>query len=773
MREHVETAWGRVRARSGRRGAQHAIAMLGALALVAALAGTAPGAADAGPGARATGSRTAAPTKVPAAKPAVPVAEDSNGFASITITEDKATSTYGDTVHFFGEVHDESQSCASPVGTCDIPTGLITLSYSDGTTTHNIGFGALSPSGDADDFAAYDIPVTGLPAGTYVVNAAYSEGNFDDTNTIGFDAHHTVLPVTCAPSISQSSPASNPGASVTFTADFGALGNRFSGNVVFSDSTGLLANPAVVYDAGTTHTTASFSTSGLSQGHTIVKAFWTHPNDSYADCDFGSVDHFVSNDLPPVAGDDSYGTLMNTPVVMHLFDNDSDDNGIDHVEFLNSPENGEIDGFDDDTGVGTYVPDEDFAGDDGFDYEIFDAIGQGTVAHVNIAVDCVPDAVNDSFTVNTSPYEAVPYALLDNDFYCDSSTPTILSQPAHGAVVLHAFGAFTYTPVTDYEGPDSFTYGYEGSNDQATVSLTVDIDWSTVTTTEPPTSTTTSTTTTTEPPTSTTTSTTEPPTSTTTSTTEPPTSTTEPPTSTTTSTTEPPTSTTEPPTSTTTSTSTTTTTAPTTTTTTTPPPTVSEDHVTAWYESLLGRAPDPGGLGHWAGQLDAGVSARTVAKRIIGSTEFRRRLVRDAYHVCLGRSADPSGLAYWVGKLAGGTSPDRLRVELLASNEAWTQAGHDAADWAGAAYDALLGRAPSVAERSQVIAALRAGSSRRATALALATRPEAHRHRAAFWYDALLGRPPTAEEAIDWADAMAIGTPELTLVAELAATLAD
>ena len=193
--------------------------------------------------------------------------------------------------------------------------------------------------------------------------------------------------------------------------------------------------------------------------------------------------------------------------------------------------------------------------------------------------------------------------------------------------------------------------------------------------------------------------------------------------------------------------------------------------MTTWYHVLLGRDPDPAGLDHWAGLLDDGVSGRTVAHRITSSAEFRRRLVRDAYHSCLGRSPDPGGLAYWVSQLTGGTSPGRLRTALLASNEAWTQADHDAADWAGAVYDALLGRAPSVAERSKVVAALRAGVTRRAAASAVASLPEAHRHRAAVWYQEILHRPPTAEEAIDWADEMANGTPELTLVVELAATI--
>ena len=37
-------------------------------------------------------------------------------------------------------------------------------------------------------------------------------------------------------------------------------------------------------------------------------------------------------------------------------------------------------------------------------------------------------------------------------------TPSVVSAPAHGTVVLNANGTFTYTPATGYSGTDTFTY---------------------------------------------------------------------------------------------------------------------------------------------------------------------------------------------------------------------------------------------------------------------------------------------------------------------------
>ena len=58
---------------------------------------------------------------------------------------------------------------------------------------------------------------------------------------------------------------------------------------------------------------------------------------------------------------------------------------------------------------------------------------------------------------------AAPGVLL-NDRDPDSLPSRIRIVPgsatgtAHGSVVLNANGSFTYTPVTDYFGPDTFSY---------------------------------------------------------------------------------------------------------------------------------------------------------------------------------------------------------------------------------------------------------------------------------------------------------------------------
>lgn len=68
--------------------------------------------------------------------------------------------------------------------------------------------------------------------------------------------------------------------------------------------------------------------------------------------------------------------------------------------------------------------------------------------------------------------------VMGNDLHPEFSavSVSVVSQPAHGSVLLNSDGSFTYTPAIDYSGTDSFVYELEdaaGQTAQATVTLTV------------------------------------------------------------------------------------------------------------------------------------------------------------------------------------------------------------------------------------------------------------------------------------------------------------
>ena len=680
-----------------------------------------------------------------------PAAADSNGATVLFLdTFDVREVQFGDSVEISGYLQDLSKSCLGITHACDTPTGQVRFF---GTTSDDvpIDYGTVpvtpNPADPEIEYGNFKnvIPPEKFSPGTKYIGYEYS-GNFDTYQS--YTEVHVSRRQCSGFTLAQSSAGSKPNESVTFTADLGPLaaGRPRTGTITIFEGNQLLASSSSLPDGRSFAT----STASLPQGSTDLQA--TYSGDAYYEgCTSTIATHQVSADAYPTAVDDFVTTDVGEPVTINMLANDFDDGPSTRYEILGNPDFGDLEGIS--TGA-VYTPDPDMGSyEDSFPYVIYDSIGQSSaVARVHIQVGCTPATEPDRYAVGQESTLTVTGAgVTENDDSCDGSPVSVRTQPSHGTLALAADGSFVYKPAVGYWGPDTFSYEYAEGLDtpvSETVYLNVRAKGTEVTTT---------TTTTTEP---------------TTTTTEPTTTTSSTTTSTSTTTTEPSTTTTS---TTSTSTSTTTsTTAPTsTTTTTTPPPvlTPSEQKVTAWYDALLGRAPDPGGLRHWSGKVDGGTRPLSVTSQLVSSSEFSRRVVRDAYRTCLGRRADAGGLTYWANRVQAGGSVDELRAGLLGSNEAWVQAGRGQAAWAGQAYDALLGRLPTTAERSKVIAQLGAGRSRASVAQSIATTPAARRHLAMAWYEAILGRQPTVEEAIDWAGAMALGTREQTLVAELASRL--
>ncbi len=95
------------------------------------------------------------------------------------------------------------------------------------------------------------------------------------------------------------------------------------------------------------------------------------------------------------------------------------------------------------------------------------------------AVNDAPVAVNDSYSTNEDMVLTITASgVLGNDSDVDgnSLTAVLVTNPLHGTLALDANGSFTYTPATNYNGADSFTYkandGTTNSN-TATVNITV------------------------------------------------------------------------------------------------------------------------------------------------------------------------------------------------------------------------------------------------------------------------------------------------------------
>ncbi len=128
-------------------------------------------------------------------------------------------------------------------------------------------------------------------------------------------------------------------------------------------------------------------------------------------------------------------------------------------------------------GTFTYTPSANFNGTDSFTFKASDGSADSNVATVSITVRPVNDtAVAASQSVSTNEDTPVGGAVTATDIDSPVLTFAVVAQPANGTLTLNpATGAFTYTPRTNFNGTDSFTFrandGAANSN-VATVTVT-------------------------------------------------------------------------------------------------------------------------------------------------------------------------------------------------------------------------------------------------------------------------------------------------------------
>src|SRR6266498_2508431 len=186
----------------------------------------------------------------------------------------------------------------------------------------------------------------------------------------------------------------------------------------------------------------------------------------------------------PVAANDSYATDEDTTLTISapgVLANDTDIEGNALTALLvTAPSHGAL--TLNSNGSFTYTPAANYSGPDSFTYKARDASSNSAAATVNLTVRPVNDApvaVNDSYATDEDPALnlAAPGVLAnDTDVDGDSLIVVLVTGTGHGTVTLNSNGSFTYTPVSNYIGPDTFTYKARDASvysTTATVNLTV------------------------------------------------------------------------------------------------------------------------------------------------------------------------------------------------------------------------------------------------------------------------------------------------------------
>lgn len=124
-----------------------------------------------------------------------------------------------------------------------------------------------------------------------------------------------------------------------------------------------------------------------------------------------------------------------------------------------------------------YTPGPNFNGEDVFTYFVSDGTINSVSATVTLTITPVNDlpvAGDQSVSLNEdSSYSGV---VSGSDVDGDSLTYSVVGSPAHGTLSFQPDGTYTYTPIANYNGPDSFTFtANDGTGDSnvGTVSIQV------------------------------------------------------------------------------------------------------------------------------------------------------------------------------------------------------------------------------------------------------------------------------------------------------------
>ena len=209
------------------------------------------------------------------------------------------------------------------------------------------------------------------------------------------------------------------------------------------------------------------------------------PRDAVVDqSDPRDLELVAGGNVAPQAADDAYATEEDTALTVAapgVLGNDTDgDRDPLSVILISGPENGVLTLNPD--GSFTYVPDADFFGADGFTYRANDGELDSGVASVFLTVSAVNDAPvanPDSFAVDEDNTLTITMSgILGNDTDVEGAalSAILVSTTVNGTLMSNADGSFTYTPNSDFNGIDTFTYrASDGAadSDVTTVTLTV------------------------------------------------------------------------------------------------------------------------------------------------------------------------------------------------------------------------------------------------------------------------------------------------------------
>jgi photosystem II stability/assembly factor-like uncharacterized protein len=198
--------------------------------------------------------------------------------------------------------------------------------------------------------------------------------------------------------------------------------------------------------------------------------------------------------------------------------------------------------------------------------------------------------------------------------------------------------------------------------------------------------------------------------------------------------------------------------------------------LTTLYNRVLGRAPDAGGLNAQLTTLlgDYAPQRLALATTVDTSAEYRTHLVTVYYKTYLRRSPSAAEIPAPVAELAAGVTDEQLISSLVSSQEYFQNpnlGGSDNSKWLNQAYLDILGRPRDTAGSQAFLAALNNSTLTRTQVANLLLASTEYRQRLVTQlFTADLGRGPSTSELNNSVAALAAGTTDEQLIAQLVST---
>ena len=189
-------------------------------------------------------------------------------------------------------------------------------------------------------------------------------------------------------------------------------------------------------------------------------------------------ENFDPTNNAPIAENDNITSEGGDSTSIDPLSNDDDPDGDTLVlGDVGDAQNGTVVVSDDD--IITYTPDDGFEGTDTFTYEVCDEEGACVVASIFIQVTDnaipptnLPPVAGNDFGSSDGGNAAV-VMVLDNDSDPENGVLSFgnIGTPANGSVIINAANNIIYTPITGFEGMDTFTYEVCDDLNQCTTAL--------------------------------------------------------------------------------------------------------------------------------------------------------------------------------------------------------------------------------------------------------------------------------------------------------------